>query len=262
VAVVNSDDPFGARLLRKLGSDRPDVRTVTFGLDPRAQVRAEDVLLGLHESRLRVVWPEGAVDFAGPLVGSDQVANLLAAVAAAWAMGRDPEVFLADGTDALGAPGRMERIEEGQPFAAFVDRARSENELRRALATLRPLTRGNLRVVFGCDAESGAAERAAVARAVQSLADSAIATANNPGSVDVEEIFKDLRAGVTAPARISFIGDRREALAAALESCEPGDCLLVAGKGHEATQEQGGAVFPFDDRAVVRELLQAAAVPA
>lgn len=262
VAVVNSDDPFGGRLLRKLRADRPDVRTVSFGCNAHAQVRAENVELGLHRTRLRVVWPQGAMDVECPLVGQDHVANLLAAVAAAWAMGRDPQDFLAALPASSGIAGRMEGMAEGQPFAAIVDSARSESELRHALALLRPLTPGKLRVVFGCDGETGAAQRAGVVRAVQALADEAIATADNPGCVALEQIFGDMRDGVTAAGCIRFIGDRREALAAALEACEPGDCLLVAGKGHQATQELGGTVFPFDDRAVVRELLQATAVPA
>lgn len=260
VAVINSDDPFGVRLLRKLAADRPDVRCVSFGQNSRAQIRAENVGLDLQRSTLRVVWPEGSADVAFPLIGSHNVTNLLAAVATAWALGRDPQVFLADLPASLRIAGRMEQVNEGQSFTVLVDSAKTETELRQALAMLRPITPGKLRVVFGCSGQSDAAERSRAMTAVQELADEAIATADNPGGVKVAEIFDDMRAGVTAPGQIWFIENRREALATALEFCEPGDCLLVAGKGHETTQELADTVFPFDDRLVVRELLHVGAV--
>jgi UDP-N-acetylmuramoyl-L-alanyl-D-glutamate--2,6-diaminopimelate ligase len=97
-------------------------------------------------------------------------------------------------------------------------------------------------------------------RAVQDTADHAYATADNPRTESLGQIFDDMKAGVTAPDRIAWIDDRRRAISAALDACQPGDCLLIAGKGHEIVQEYADTVFPFDDRQVARELLASKAL--
>src|SRR5262249_55017249 len=108
----------------------------------------------------------------------------------------------------------------------------------------------------GCGGNRDRTKRPLMVRAVQEFADHAYATADNPRKERLGQIFADMRAGVTAPEKISWIEDRREAIRTAVEACEPGDCVLVAGKGHEVHQEYADTVFPFDDRLVVREILQ------
>jgi len=252
VAVVNLDDPYGRRLAAEVPAH---IRTVTFGEDPTAQVRAEDVTLGPKGTTFRLIWPQGELALESPLVGRYNLSNLLAAIATAWGLGRDPVVFLARLRAFKGVPGRMERIDEGQPFNVFVDYAHTDDALRNALGMLRAVTPGRLLVVFGCGGNRDRTKRPLMTRAVQELADFAFATADNPRREALTQIFDDMRAGVTAPDRIAWIEDRRHAISLALDLAQPGDSLLVAGKGHESYQEFADTVIPFDDRQTVRELI-------
>jgi UDP-N-acetylmuramoyl-L-alanyl-D-glutamate--2,6-diaminopimelate ligase len=252
VAAFNRDDPLSDLLIARLPAD---VNVVTFGVNPRAQVRAENIVTGATRTTFRLVWPGGTMDLASPLVGRFNVTNLLAAVAAAWGLGRDPVVFLARLRAMPGVPGRMERIEVGQGFGVFVDYARTGESLRHALSALRATTRGKLHVVFGCVGHADRAPRPLLARTVETLADRVYVTADNPRTERLTQIFDDLRTGVTTPEKFTWCDNRRRAIATALAACRPGDCLLLAGKGHETYQELADTVVPFDDRQVVRELL-------
>jgi UDP-N-acetylmuramoyl-L-alanyl-D-glutamate--2,6-diaminopimelate ligase len=252
VAVVNLDDPYGEKLAAIVP---PGVRKVTYGENPQAMVRAEDVTLGFKNSTFRLVWPGGTLSVDSPLIGRYNVSNLLAAIATAWSLGRDPMVFLARLAAFKGVPGRMERIEEGQGFNVLVDYAHTDDALRNALRMLRAITPGRLLVVFGCGGNRDRAKRPLMVQAVQEFADFAYATADNPRGEPLAQIFADMQSGVTAPDRITWIDDRRRAISVALDAARPGDCLLVAGKGHESYQEFADTVIPFDDRQVVRELI-------
>jgi UDP-N-acetylmuramoyl-L-alanyl-D-glutamate--2,6-diaminopimelate ligase len=232
-----------------------ETRLVTYGEHPKALIRAESIDLSARGTAFRVVWPAGAADVQSPLLGRAHVANLLAAVAAAWSLGRDPREVLAAATRGGGVRGRLERIEAGQDFEIVVDSASDPAALRRAVAELRVVTPGRVFVVFGCDGGGDRALRPAMTAAAQANADFAFATADNPRRETVEKIFADMRAGITAPGRIAWIEDRRRALALALGFARAGDAVLVAGKGDESFQELAGRVVPFDDRRVVRELL-------
>ena len=257
VAVINLDDAHGEILAAKISAQAASAgpRLVTFGENPRAMVRAENVALDARRTAFRLVWPGGTLEIDSPLVGRYNVSNLLAAIATAWGLGRDPVVFLARLRAFKGVPGRMERIEEGQAFNVLVDCAHTDDALRNALAMLRVITPGRLLVVFGCGGNRDRAKRPLVTAAVQEFADFALATADNPRTEAVAKIFDDMRAGSTAPEKITWIDDRRRAIGLALEMAKPGDCLLIAGKGHEGFQEIADTVFPFDDRQVVRELI-------
>jgi UDP-N-acetylmuramoyl-L-alanyl-D-glutamate--2,6-diaminopimelate ligase len=127
--------------------------------------------------------------------------------------------------------------------------------LRNALGMLRAVTPGRLLAVFGCGGNRDRTKRPLMTRAVQERADFAWATADNPRSEPLTQIFTDMKQGVVAPERITFVDDRRRAINLALDAARPGDCLLIAGKGHEAYQEFADTVIPFDDRQVVRELI-------
>ena len=255
VSVVNLDDAHGAQLAARLSAGVAATRVVTFGEDPRAEVRAENVALGFKNTTFRLVWPGGTMDIDSPLIGRYNVSNLLAAIATAWGLGRDPMVFLARLRAFRGVPGRMERIEEGQLFNVLVDYAHTDDALRNALGMLRAITPGRLLVVFGCGGNRDRTKRPLMTRAVQEFADFAFATADNPRTEAIAQIFEDMRTGVTRPEKITWIEDRRRAISLALDIAKPGDCLLIAGKGHENYQEFADTVFPFDDRQVVRELI-------
>ena len=255
VAVVNLDDAHGEKLAAKLRAELSAARLVTYGESAAAQVRAENVQLHFTRTSFRLVWPGGAMDIDSPLIGRYNVSNLLAAIATAWGLGRDPVVFLARLRAFKGVPGRMERIDEGQGFNVLVDYAHTDDALRNALGMLRAITPGRLLVVYGCGGNRDRTKSPLMTRAVQAFADFAFATADNPRHESLAQIFNDMRAGVTAPEKITWIEDRRRAISHALDLARPGDCLLIAGKGHESFQEFADTVIPFDDRQVVRELI-------
>ena len=255
VAVVNIDDPHGEALAARL-QGHP---LVTFGENPAAMFRAEDVVLDARGSTFTLAWgPAGSarsLRVESPLVGRYNVSNLLAAIATVASLGTAPEAILARVPGFKGVPGRMEAIAEGQPFGVFVDYAHTDDALRNALGMLRPITAGRLIVVFGCGGNRDRTKRPLMVKAVQAAADFAIATADNPRSEPLARIFSDMREGVTAPDAITWVEDRRRAISLALDAARPGDSLLIAGKGHESCQELADTIIPFDDRRVARELI-------
>ena len=252
VCVVNLDDAHGGKLLQRLASDQ---KRVTFGENPEAQVRAVDIDYGFKGTTFRLIWPGGERVMKSPLLGAYNVSNVLAAIATLYGMGRDPAVFASRLDSFSGVAGRMERIEEGQPFNVLVDYAHTDDALRNAAKMLRSVTPGRLLVVFGCGGNRDRAKRPLMVQAVQDYADFAFATADNPRREELSQIFADMREGVTAPGRITWIEDRRRAISLALDMAKPGDSLLIAGKGHEPYQEFADTVVPFDDRLVARELI-------
>lgn len=252
LAVINLDDPRGAELVKLIPEG---VRTLTYGESATAQVRAENIALNFKNTTFRLIWPSGAMEVESPLIGRYNVSNLLAAIATAIGLGRDPLVILTRLKSFTGVAGRMERIEAGQAFNALVDYAHTDDALRNALGMLRAITPGRLLVVFGCGGNRDRAKRPMMMRAVQEFADHAFATADNPRGEALTQIFEDMKTGVTAPEKLTWIEDRRRAISLAIDMAKPGDCLIVAGKGHESYQEFADTVIPFDDRQVVRELI-------
>lgn len=252
IAVVNIDDLHGRKLTGMIASE---VRTVTFGEDSDAMVRAEEVELKYKSTAFKLVWPDGEMQIESPLIGRYNVSNLLAAIATVWGLGRDPQKFIGRLSQFNGVPGRMERIEEGQAYNVLVDYAHTDDALSNALEMLRAITPGRLLVVFGCGGKRDRAKRALMTSAVQKYADFAFATADNPRGESLDQIFADMKTGTTSPSRIAWVEDRRRAISLALDTCKEGDCLIVAGKGHESYQEFADTVIPFDDRQIVRELI-------
>jgi len=257
VAVVNGDDPYGKRLLGELPKE---AARLSFGLSEGMDFQASNLSLGSGGSRFLMKSPEGDFEVSSPLVGAYNVSNALAAIALAGSLG----VSVAQSVQALsgfaGIPGRMEPVRAGQSFQVLVDYAHTEDALVNALEMLREVTPGKLLLVFGCGGNRDKGKRSAMTRAASRLADMAWATSDNPRNEKIDAIFADMKRGLEAPDRVAFVADRRRALALALEACRAGDCLLIAGKGHETFQEYGETVVPFDDRKVAAELLEAMSI--
>jgi UDP-N-acetylmuramoyl-L-alanyl-D-glutamate--2,6-diaminopimelate ligase len=253
VAVVNVDDPFGRVLCERLPEN---VERVTYGFSASASLRAINAVLSPGGSVCEVLWEGGRGTLRLGLPGRYNILNALCALGLARAAGRGLPNLLARLADFPGVPGRMEKIEAGQPFQVLVDYAHTDDALNHALTMLRDVCAGRLLVVFGCGGNRDRAKRPRMTAAVQRWADFAWATADNPRKEPLAQIFDDMRAGVSAPSRLRFVDDRRRAIALALENAQPGDCVLIAGKGHETYQEFADTVVPFDDRQVAREWLQ------
>jgi UDP-N-acetylmuramoyl-L-alanyl-D-glutamate--2,6-diaminopimelate ligase len=183
------------------------------------------------------------------------VLNALAAIAAARAFGVDLEVACAALAEAERVPGRFEPVDAGQPFTVLVDYAHTPEALDNVLRAARELTDGRVHVVFGAGGDRDRAKRPLMGKAAVALADRVVVTSDNPRSEDPRAIIEDILAGTGPTAECE--PDRRRAIALALSGAEPGDVVVVAGKGHEQGQEfEGGRKEPFDDAAVVREALR------
>jgi UDP-N-acetylmuramoyl-L-alanyl-D-glutamate--2,6-diaminopimelate ligase len=235
VAVVNVDDPYGQRLAEEF-------ECVTFS------AAGGDANLSAAEVRLET-----------RLSGDFNVANALGAYAAATALGVEPEAAAAALSKAPPPPGRFEPVDEGQPFSVLVDYAHTPDSLENVLRAARPLTAGRLIVVVGAGGDRDRDKRPKMGRAAVEGADLAIFTSDNPRSEDPEAIVAEVKAGAEGVGRsdVEAITDRRDAIARALSRAEPGDTVVIAGKGHEQGQElEGGRKIPFDDRDVAREELR------
>jgi UDP-N-acetylmuramoyl-L-alanyl-D-glutamate--2,6-diaminopimelate ligase len=250
-AIVNVDDPYGARLAGELGAP------VTFAIDGAAAYRAVDVRTGLTGSSYTVAGGDGEVALRSPLRGRFNVYNVLGAFAAARSLGVTVEAAVAAIERAGQVPGRFQTVDEGQEFAVLVDYAHTPDSLDNVLRAARTLTSKRVHVVFGCGGDRDRGKRPRMGEIARRLADRVIVTSDNPRSEDPEAIIGEILAG--AGERVEHDVDRRAAIAAAIAGAAPGDVVVIAGKGHEQGQEfERGRKVPFDDVSVVRDVLQGA----
>ncbi|HEY3673307.1 MAG TPA: UDP-N-acetylmuramoyl-L-alanyl-D-glutamate--2,6-diaminopimelate ligase [Acidimicrobiia bacterium] len=267
-AAVNLDDARGVELAARASRDGIDVWTyaVDGAVESVADIGATDVEFGVRSTRATIVDRRGGTDAVVelPLVGSFNLANALAAAATARAGGYSFDAVVAGLADPLVVPGRMERVDAGQPFAVLVDYAHTPDALARVLAAARPLAeadgRGDGRVVcvFGCGGDRDPAKRPLMGAAVAAGADVAVLTSDNPRSEDPQAIADAVLPGLAGAASVRVQLDRRAAIAEALADAEPGDVVVIAGKGHETGQTFAHErTVPFDDRVVAREELEA-----
>lgn len=249
-AVICLDSDWGHRLV-----ERVRVPLVTYAVgDDRADWTATDLVADARGSTVRAHGPAGEdVALSVGLPGEFNVANALGALATLVAVGLDPDTAARGIGCAAGVPGRLERVEAGQPYAALVDYAHTPDAVARVLAALRPLTPGRLVVVLGAGGDRDPGKRPAMARAAAAGADLAVLTSDNPRSEDPLAILAQMTAGLELDHIVE--PDRRAAVARAARGLRAGDTLLVAGRGHETGQESGGVVHPFDDRTVLAEVM-------
>ncbi len=249
------DDP-AVRHLIDGASETLGKKVIGFGCSDDAMIRARNVRYSSRDTRFELVWPEGTVKLVSPLLGEFNLQNLLAAIACGYAAGIDPVDMGAALLSFESVRGRMEPLDPDLPFNVVIDYMHTEAAYEKGIAMLQGLTRGRLITIFGCGGNRDAATRPRITEIVARLSDVTIATADNPRYEQLEAIFSDMRKGNEGLDNLSFVADRREAIAMALEKAQPGDTVLIAGKGHETFQEYGDCVVPFDDRAVAREILK------
>jgi UDP-N-acetylmuramoyl-L-alanyl-D-glutamate--2,6-diaminopimelate ligase len=243
LGVVNVDDEWGRRLL-----ERVTVPVVPYAAD-------EATLLDSVPGRTSFTWRDRRVDL--PLTGAYQVANALAAATTAVALGV-PEDVVVTGLGRAGAvAGRFEVVDVAAPFTVVVDYAHTPDGLAVALDSARRLA-GSRRVlcVFGCGGDRDRAKRPAMGSVVSGSADVTIVTSDNPRGEEPGTIIADVLAGVAVGAGVVVEPDRALAIARAVDLAQPGDVVLVAGKGHETTQEVGDRLLPFDDRRVMADAVR------
>jgi UDP-N-acetylmuramoyl-L-alanyl-D-glutamate--2,6-diaminopimelate ligase len=258
VAVLNADDPTFAYF-----RDRSRDRVITYGIDADADLRASRLEADAGGTTFHLESPRwhGAVRIGMP--GRFNVANALAALGAVEALGLDVSHAAHALADTAGVPGRMERVDAGQPFEVIVDYAHTADALRHVLEVLRPLSRGRLIAVFGSAGERDATKREPMGRVAAELADLVIVTDEDPRLEDPRAINEQIATGARAAGAVDgttlwVIDNRRAAIAHAIGLAGEGDVILLAGKGHEQSMIYGIEKRPWDDRTAAREALRAA----
>jgi UDP-N-acetylmuramoyl-L-alanyl-D-glutamate--2,6-diaminopimelate ligase len=258
VAVVNADDPFFPTLRRAAD---PKLRFETFSLSQQdASYYVTQWSQSADGLSATIRSPEGEAQLRSPLIGRHNLQNLLTVIGALCATGTPFAEAVRALERAPGAPGRLERVPApvGAGPAVFVDYAHTDDALRNVLLALRPVTRGNLIVVFGCGGDRDPGKRPKMGQVATELADVAYLTSDNPRTEDPENILDMVEAGARRErCRVHRDADRRRAIHGAIAAAGADDIVLVAGKGHETYQIVGETKRPFDDVTVAREALLA-----
>lgn len=248
VAVVNRSDPWGAKLVERLKSLKSPLET--FGPED-----ASHVVLGRKSASF--TWK--GEQFQLNMTGRFNITNAVAAATAARALGVSWDALAQGLANVPQVRGRFEPVDEGQPFRVLVDFAHTPAALGESLKAARDETRGRVILVFGAGGDRDRDKRPLMGRVASELADAAIVTSDNPRSEKPLAIIEAIMSGAKGPATMLVDVDRASAIAEALRMAEPGDVVLIAGKGHELGQDFGGGrVQPFDDAEVARESLVAA----
>ncbi|MGH9163407.1 MAG: UDP-N-acetylmuramoyl-L-alanyl-D-glutamate--2,6-diaminopimelate ligase, partial [Vicinamibacteraceae bacterium] len=272
-SIVNVDDVPGEQLLAEVQ------RPVTYGIDHPADVHPRRVELSLAGVTAEVDTPRGRVSLRSHLPGRPNLSNVLAAVGTGIALDL-PLGAIVDGIgDVERVPGRFQVVSSpGDDVAVIVDYAHTDDALKNLLETARPLAKGHLITVFGCGGDRDRTKRPLMGAVAARLSDLVVLTSDNPRSEDPAAIIEEIKKGIVPPERpasrprreggrnrepvvplrttpyVALI-DREEAIGRAVKEATAGDLVVIAGKGHETTQEMGGRVTPFDDVAVARAAL-------
>ncbi len=252
-AVINLDDAHGRRL-----AQQTVLPVTTFSTEGApADWRAVNVRSHRLGSDVTLISPDGTeTELSVPLAGAFNVSNAVAAIVALAGEGHDLRELVRGVASARGVPGRMERVDAGQPFTAVVDYAHKPEAVEAVLAALRPVTAGRLIVVIGAGGDRDRGKRPLMGEVAARLADLVVVTDDNPRSEEPARIRAEVLAGAErGTAEVLEVGDRREAIAVAVGQARTGDTVVVAGKGHERGQQVGDVVHPFDDREVLVELI-------
>ncbi len=264
-AVVNGDDARSGEIRQATRS-----RVLTFGMTEAADIRpAGPIRHDRAGLAFTAATPAGPVSVASPLVGRHNAYNILTAIGLGVGLGIAPDAISRGIANLRAVPGRMEIINEGQPFGVLVDYAHTDDALLRLLEAVREIAAGRIITVFGCGGDRDRTKRPKMGAAAAAESDMVVVTSDNPRNEDPQAIIAEIEPGLaqggmrratgrTAPGEKEYlvVPDRREAVAAALALARPNDLVVLAGKGHEDQQIVGEKRLPFDDRKVAREELR------
>lgn len=251
-SVINVDDPFGVRLSGELDSE-----VLSFGLSEQALVKATQVVYGSDGTRFLAQTPQGEIDISTPLVGRHNVSNILAAISTALILNFELPQIKHGIECCASVPGRLERLNSSKGFSIFVDYAHTDDALKNVLESLRLINHnGRIIMVFGCGGDRDKGKRPLMGSVAAGLSDFCIVTSDNPRSEDPEKIIDDIVAGFGSSRSWERQVDRRSAIRRAIQLAEPGDFVLIAGKGHETYQLLGKEKIFFDDSVIARECME------
>jgi UDP-N-acetylmuramoyl-L-alanyl-D-glutamate--2,6-diaminopimelate ligase len=250
-SILNADD------LASAGMVNPESRILRYGLRAEADIRAENVRSSFDGLQFDVVYQGARQPMISSLTGAINVMNILAATGVGLTYGLDLAV-IAKGIGACkSVPGRFERVEAGQPFLVVVDYAHTDDALRNVITVARELTRGRVITLFGCGGDRDRTKRPLMGMAAGELSDFVVLTSDNPRSEDPIDIMNDALVGLRRFDIAHVVEpDRAKAIRRAVQEAQPGDVVLIAGKGHETYQVMKDRTIDFDDRVTARQVLR------
>ncbi len=252
VAVINIDDRYGAQLVDRLDKK---ISVITYGVSARADFRASNYHAEFAGTSYQLDAHGKSYLVRVPLIGRFNVANSMAALAAASSMGVGLREAILSLSRSPQVPGRLEAVPAKRQFQVFVDYAHTDDALLNVMKTLRELSPRKLVVVFGCGGDRDRQKRPLMGRVADQNADYSIITSDNPRKEDPDAIIAEVEKGFRS-GNYEKIADRAKAIARAIELAQPRDIILIAGKGHEAYQEFADHTVPFDDIQVARQALE------
>jgi UDP-N-acetylmuramoyl-L-alanyl-D-glutamate--2,6-diaminopimelate ligase len=253
VAVINADDASSAKMIAHCPA-----KIIRFGFGNNAEYQARDIAVTSQGSHFILHTPDGRAEVDLGMIGRHNIANALTAAALVG------EIFgltvhqIANGLrDAHGAPGRLQPVRCGQPFAVLVDYAHTDDALQNVLTAIRPLARGKVRILFGCGGDRDRTKRPRMAQTAAKFADVVYVTSDNPRTEEPLAILDEIVAGFPSSAMSNVIvePDRRSSIEQILRDSSPGDVVILAGKGHENYQIIGNTKHHFDDVEVATDIL-------
>jgi UDP-N-acetylmuramoyl-L-alanyl-D-glutamate--2,6-diaminopimelate ligase len=253
MTVINCDDPWGRKLLAEL-----PMGGITYGTTPTAMIRAEAFTFSQEGLEMTVKYPGGKISVSSHLLGKPNMYNILASIACTLTLSV-PVHSIKEGIAALdGVPGRFEMIKNTLGYNIFVDYAHTDDALKNLLETAKELDYGRIILVFGAGGDRDSQKRPRMGELAGKYADWTILTSDNPRTEDPMAILADIEEGIkkTGPDRYELEPDRKSAIHKALSIAERGDCVLVAGKGHEDYQILKDTIIPFKDADVIMSFLK------
>ncbi|MEK4359127.1 UDP-N-acetylmuramoyl-L-alanyl-D-glutamate--2,6-diaminopimelate ligase [Paenibacillus sp. FSL M7-1455] len=254
-AVLNADDEASQYFAKVTAAE-----VITYGLDEKADVRASDISITAQGTSFHVDTFRGSADIQLKMVGKFNVYNALAAITAGLLEGLELDGIKRSLESVPGVDGRVEAVDEGQPFAVIVDYAHTPDGLENVLKTVKEFAKGRVITVFGCGGDRDRTKRPLMGKLAAKYSDFVMVTSDNPRTENPDLILKDIEAGLAEDAvpqdKYRLIVDRREAIQKAIEMASPDDVVLIAGKGHETYQIIGHTKYDFDDRVVAKEAIR------
>ncbi len=258
-AVLNADDEYGQKLVKI--SKKRSSEVLTYGL-AKGDFHAEKMEITPRGTRFDLIIPDAVIPLFSPLIGKVNVYNILAAASAAYSRKCKPEEIARGAAELIRVPGRFERVDCQQPFTVVVDYAHTDDALRNLTALAREFVqqagqKGKVITVFGCGGDRDRAKRPLMGEAAGRGSDFVILTSDNPRSEDPLAIMNDAMVGLQrSGAKYQTEPDRKAAIALAVAEANPGDIVLLAGKGHEKVQITREGTVPFDDVEVAQKVLR------
>jgi len=248
--IINTDDPWGRKLW-----DALEGRGWSYGMEATSDFYPKEIVSDWKGTRLVAATPDGEIEVSSSMAGRYNVYNLLAGIAAGWALGLSKEAMARGIASLTGVPGRFETLHVGQKFHLVVDYAHTEDALTRLLAAVADLHPNRILTVFGCGGDRDQGKRSKMGRVAITQSDYVMMTSDNPRTEDPEAIVRQIEEGVlsagdASKGRYEILLDREAAIARAIEMARDGDAVVIAGKGHETVQIIGSDRLHFDDREV------------